>query len=157
MQGNKQAFTLIELLVVVLIIGILAAVALPQYKLAIEKTRVVEQIQWLKALVRAQEIYRLANGRFSLDLAQLELDGWAEEDGGYVVGSTVCFVSLPMMYCKPKKYRNSNQGPYISYTKDKGFFCRSFTEDAYKICRAVSYDNNPTCSSSSICDFYFKY
>ncbi len=62
MKKNKRAFTLIELLVVVLILGILAAVALPQYQKAVEKSRVSEALTTLSALEKALDNYVLENG-----------------------------------------------------------------------------------------------
>lgn len=59
----KKAFTLIELLVVVLIIGILSAIALPQYTRTIEKARLAEAMQTMAALQRAIDIYILENGQ----------------------------------------------------------------------------------------------
>lgn len=58
----KKAFTLIELLVVVLIIGILSAIALPQYQKAIERTRSAEVFQNISALERGMDMYVLENG-----------------------------------------------------------------------------------------------
>ena len=67
MDSNKRAFTLIELLVVVLIIGILAAVALPQYQLAVMKSRLAPIMSNVKSFVNASEVYYLAHGEYPDD------------------------------------------------------------------------------------------
>ena len=73
MKRNKQAFTLIELLVVVLIIGILAAVALPQYKVAVVKARIGAILPIVNAIAQADQRYFLANGNYSYNLDDLDI------------------------------------------------------------------------------------
>lgn len=69
----QKGFTLIELLVVVLIIGILAAVAVPQYQKAVVKSRMAEVLSFTRAMQTALESYYLANNSYTTDISQLDL------------------------------------------------------------------------------------
>ncbi len=69
MHQTHTGFTLIELLVVVLIIGILAAVAVPQYEKAVLKSRLESALPNLRALKDQAERYYMANGAYSTNSA----------------------------------------------------------------------------------------
>ena len=80
MKSNK-AFTLIELLVVVLIIGILAAIAVPQYQKAVEKSRVTQALAFMKTLYQEQQIYFLANGDYPNSFDDISVNiPWTEKE-----------------------------------------------------------------------------
>lgn len=70
---KTKGFTLIELLVVVLIIGILAGIALPQYRVVVKKAQLADYISMVKSLRDAEEIYFLAHGDYTADLSALDI------------------------------------------------------------------------------------
>ena len=76
--GKNAGFTLIELLVVVLIIGTLAAVALPQYQVAVLKSRVATTMSAVKTIAEAAEVYYMANGEYpDDDITVLDISGFS--------------------------------------------------------------------------------
>ena len=69
----KKAFTLIELLVVVLILGVLSAIALPQYRKTVNKTRATEARIAIRTINDAMKSYYLANGSYPVSLDMLDV------------------------------------------------------------------------------------
>ncbi|MDD6173868.1 MAG: prepilin-type N-terminal cleavage/methylation domain-containing protein [Elusimicrobia bacterium] len=87
---NKKGFTLIELLVVVLIIGILAAVALPQYFKAVEKSRATEALSIMGSIAAAMERGRLvsSDNKYPANLSALDIE-FSNLDGTRATSSTI--------------------------------------------------------------------
>ncbi len=72
--NNSKGFTLIELLVVVVIIGVLAAVALPNLYNQVEKARIAEAKNTLSMLNRAQQAYYFEKSFFASNFTDLGAD-----------------------------------------------------------------------------------
>ena len=107
MKINNKAFTLVELLVVVLIIGILAAIAVPQYQKAVRKANYTKAKDLVNSINMAQESYYLANGSYANSFDDLDivvpsdfLDGSTDNRkyydwgniGTYYTGQTLAYV-----------------------------------------------------------------
>jgi len=123
-------FTLIELLVVVLIIGILAAAALPQYYAAVDKARISTYLPVLKSIKDAQEAYYFANGEYALNFRDLDID----------VSKACAYNDLGNMLfvCKDKLYINNQR-----LTKVTGLFELVYCPDMPE---TVTLSNYTTCA-----------
>lgn len=70
----KSGFTLIEMLIVVLIVAILAAIALPQYNISVERTKMTEAVTLTKQIAEANKRYYMATGAYANSISELDID-----------------------------------------------------------------------------------
>ena len=97
MHLREKGFTLIELLIVVIIIGILASIAVPQFTTAVERAKSAKAIRALEILSQAEKLWRAETGTYldldilnGLGLTEINAyidttDVLADEDWGYSV------------------------------------------------------------------------
>jgi len=71
---NNKGFTLVEMMVVVVIIGILVAIALPQYRRTIERSKAAQALTLLKAIEQAYKFAYLKNGTRPKTFDELDVE-----------------------------------------------------------------------------------
>ena len=72
-KTKRKGFTLIELLIVVIIIGVVAAIALPMYFTATEKTRASESLHLLGTIAKAEQRHKLQSQAYTTDIKELDV------------------------------------------------------------------------------------
>ena len=149
----KKGFTLIELLVVVLIIGILSAIALPQYTAAVEKSRASEAIVNLKYALQTRILDHLQNGADGYSDAKdiMELSGGTWNGNDYCTDKFYYWLDDPTVvraYRQDLSKAGCSEDGMSDYSLGLGTpfdgenwasvrECSAYTDWGYKMCKSL--------------------
>ena len=157
--SSSKGFTLLELLVVVLIIGILAAIALPQYQMAVGKARFSELKTITKAIQQAEERYYMIHNTYapletSEGIKKLDIE-LPERSNCLIWGGN----DFPFIRCC-KKIFNINTCLYSNRETGIPSKCMSYSKDANspsnRVCQKET-GSQGSCNSDGYCSYIYNY
>jgi len=131
---NNRAFTLLEVLIVIVIIGALAALALPSYNTHIERVRASEAVQNLTAVLSAQKRFQLESptSSYAAGMGSLDITVTGSNDFGPPNATNAATVA--------NITRNSTTTPYTLYIDPSGqITCTCVAATCGTICTQIGY------------------
>ena len=153
-SNTRRGFTLIELLVVVLIIGILAAVAVPQYQVAVEKSRAAEALVILKNAQQARVLDFLEHGAENPsnppDIMEFSSGEWSENGALYCTSNFVYVLDDCGVVDASRINKNNTSCDEINYDNYSYYIqlgtpfgnssntCFAADDVGYKICKSLA-------------------
>ena len=159
----KKGFTLIELLVVVLIIGILSAVALPQYETAVLKSRAGAVLSLTRSIFDAQQAYKLANNDYAAKFDDLDIgmpEGGSPNGAGNVLAYKNGRRFVLCAACESiQSYPDTNHPFYVEfyYTGSKMCWAGKTSERANRVCQILSGASAPVSSNTTNNGYSLKF
>ena len=139
-KGYFGGFTLIELLVVVLIIGILAAIALPQYNTAVDKTRLVEALNNYNTYEKAKDMCLLQGqrdigGQDLFEAVGLELAGGRWQDKHTYVTKDYTYSGMDIYSGGESGISFSDNETFTLENYQGAIMCRPSNKRGYRLCQ----------------------
>ena len=129
-MSSKKGFTLLELIIVVIVIGVLATIAIPQYTKAVERAKGGKATSNLNLIRQAEHLYRANNDKYiaisnsntvagaGTEFSASDLNDYIEligvdKDEDWIYSVTVDNAAVPQTFTAQAK---RDEGPYAGAT-----------------------------------------